>query len=65
MSKKLENIDIEVNELKGKNLPTWEVVIPNRKSILLLRLVIFYLLIVLKAVLTIYFHTSPYMKNKI
>ncbi len=25
MSKKLENIDIEVNELKGKNLPTWEV----------------------------------------
>ena len=33
MSKKLENIDIEVNELKGKNLPTWEVVIPNRKSI--------------------------------
>ena len=61
MSKKLENIDIEVNELKGKNLPTWEVVI----ALLLLRLVIFYLLIVLKAVLTIYFHTSPYMKNKI
>ncbi len=26
-------IYIEVNELKGKNLPTWEVVIPNRKSI--------------------------------
>ena len=33
MSKKLENIDIEVNELKGKNLPTWEVIIPKKKSI--------------------------------
>ena len=33
MSKKIENIDIEVNELKEKNLPTWEVVIPNKKSI--------------------------------
>ncbi|MDF7638783.1 DUF2969 domain-containing protein [Lactobacillus sp. ESL0791] len=33
MSKKAENIDIEVNELKGKNVPTWEVVIPNKKAI--------------------------------
>ncbi|BAQ57439.1 DUF2969 domain-containing protein [Lactobacillus acetotolerans] len=33
MSKKLENIDIEVNELKDKSIPTWEVIIPNKKSI--------------------------------
>ncbi|RVU71277.1 MULTISPECIES: DUF2969 domain-containing protein [Lactobacillus] len=33
MSKRIENIDIEVNELKGKSLPTWEVIIPNKKSI--------------------------------
>lgn len=33
MSKKIENIDVEVNELKGKSVPTWEVVIPNKKSI--------------------------------
>ena len=33
MAKKLVNIDIEVNELKGKALPTWEVVIPNKKAI--------------------------------
>lgn len=33
MSKKLENIDIEVNELKNKSIPTWEVIIPNKKSI--------------------------------
>ncbi len=77
MSKKLENIDIEVNELKGKSLPTWEVVIPNKKSIGLiekgegryrattLRLAMFYLLIVLKVVLMICFHTSHYMKSNI
>lgn len=33
MSKKTQNIDVEVNELKGKGIPTWEVVIPNKKSI--------------------------------
>lgn len=33
MSKKIQNIEIEVNELKGKNAPTWEVIIPNKKSI--------------------------------
>ncbi|CCI85451.1 hypothetical protein FC52_GL000418 [Lactobacillus pasteurii DSM 23907 = CRBIP 24.76] len=33
MSKKIENIDVEVNELKGKSIPTWEVIIPNKKSI--------------------------------
>lgn len=33
MSKKMEHIDVEVNELKGKSIPTWEVVIPNKKSI--------------------------------
>lgn len=33
MSKKLVNIDVEVNELKGKSVPTWEVIIPNKKSI--------------------------------
>lgn len=33
MSKKIENIDVEVNELKGKSVPTWELVIPNKKSI--------------------------------
>lgn len=33
MSKKIENIDVEVNELKGKSVPTWEVIIPNKKSI--------------------------------
>ena len=33
MSKKLENISIEVNELKGKSIPSWEVIIPNKKAI--------------------------------
>ncbi|MBD5431520.1 DUF2969 domain-containing protein [Lactobacillus agrestimuris] len=33
MSKKMQNIEIEVNELKGKSAPTWEVIIPNKKSI--------------------------------
>ena len=33
MSKKTQNIDIEVNELKGKSVPTWKVVIPNKKDI--------------------------------
>lgn len=33
MSKKTQNIDIEVNELKGKSVPTWEVVVPNKKAI--------------------------------
>ncbi|WEV71496.1 DUF2969 domain-containing protein [Lactobacillus sp. ESL0785] len=33
MSKKPENINIEINEVKGKEIPTWEVVIPNRKTI--------------------------------
>lgn len=33
MSKKLENIDIEVNERKGSPNPTWEVIIPGKKSI--------------------------------
>lgn len=33
MSKKIENIDVEVNELKGRSVPTWEVIIPNKKSI--------------------------------
>lgn len=33
MSKKPENINVEINELKEKENPTWEVVIPNKKSI--------------------------------
>ncbi|MDO4912119.1 MAG: DUF2969 domain-containing protein [Lactobacillus sp.] len=33
MSKKPANIQIEVNELKGKKQPTWEVVIPGKASI--------------------------------
>lgn len=33
MSKKLENISIEVNELKGKSIPSWKVIIPNKKAI--------------------------------
>jgi hypothetical protein len=33
MSKKSENIEIEVNELRGKTVPSWEVVIPNKKTI--------------------------------
>lgn len=33
MAKKIENIDVEVNEIKGRNVPTWEVIIPNKKSI--------------------------------
>ncbi|WEV37771.1 DUF2969 domain-containing protein [Lactobacillus sp. ESL0677] len=33
MSKKPENINIEINEVKDKEIPTWEVVIPNKKSI--------------------------------
>ena len=33
MSKKLENIDIEFNEINFKNLTTWEVIIHNKKSI--------------------------------
>lgn len=33
MSRKLESIDIEVNERKGASTPTWEVVIPGKRSI--------------------------------
>ncbi|BDR60373.1 DUF2969 domain-containing protein [Lactobacillus xylocopicola] len=33
MSKKPENINVEINELKGKENPTWEVIIPNKKTI--------------------------------
>ena len=33
MSRKPENINVEINELKGKENPTWEVVIPNKKAI--------------------------------
>ena len=33
MSRKLESIDIEVNERKGTSAPTWEVVIPGKRSI--------------------------------
>lgn len=33
MSRNQENIGIEVNELKGRKVPTWEVVIPNKKQI--------------------------------
>lgn len=33
MSRKLESIDIEVNERKGTANPTWEVVIPGKRSI--------------------------------
>lgn len=33
MSKKLENINIEVNERKGSVNPTWEVIIPGKKTI--------------------------------
>ena len=33
MSKKPENINVEINEVKGKENPTWEVVIPQKKSI--------------------------------
>lgn len=33
MTKNLENIEIEVNELKDKSIPTWEVVIPNKRAI--------------------------------
>lgn len=33
MSRKAQNIEVEVNELEGKSVPTWEVVIPNKKSI--------------------------------
>ncbi|EEQ68195.2 hypothetical protein LBJG_00623 [Lactobacillus jensenii 1153] len=37
MSKKLENISIEVNELKGKSIPSWEVIIPNKKLLVSLK----------------------------
>ena len=33
MSRSQENIGIEVKELKGRSLPTWEVVIPKKKTI--------------------------------
>lgn len=33
MSRKPENINVEINELKGKENPTWEVIIPNKKTI--------------------------------
>lgn len=33
MSRKLESIDIEVNERKGTPMPTWEVIIPGKRSI--------------------------------
>ncbi|MBP2057833.1 phosphoenolpyruvate carboxylase [Lactobacillus colini] len=33
MSRKLESIDIEVNEKKGVANPTWEVIIPGKRSI--------------------------------
>lgn len=33
MSRKLESIDIEVNERKGTPVPTWEVIIPGKRSI--------------------------------
>ena len=33
MSKKLENIDIEVNELKGKNLPTGKLLFLTRSPL--------------------------------
>jgi hypothetical protein len=33
MSKKPENINIEINEIKGNEMPTWEVVIPRKKKI--------------------------------
>lgn len=33
MSKKLENIEIEVNEQKNASVPTWEVIIPGKKSV--------------------------------
>ena len=33
MSRKLESIDIEVNERKGTATPTWEVIIPGKRSI--------------------------------
>ncbi|MBI0022090.1 MULTISPECIES: DUF2969 family protein [Lactobacillus] len=32
MSKKPENINIEINEINGKDNPTWEVVIPQKKK---------------------------------
>ncbi|QNQ82487.1 DUF2969 domain-containing protein [Lactobacillus sp. PV037] len=33
MSRKQQNIEIEVNEKKGVAIPTWEVVIPGKQSI--------------------------------
>ncbi len=33
MAKNFESIDIEVNERKGLQYPTWEVVIPSRRTI--------------------------------
>ena len=33
MSKKPENINIEINEIKGNKTPTWEVIIPHKKEI--------------------------------
>ena len=33
MSKKPENINININELKEKENPTWEVVVPDKKVI--------------------------------
>ena len=33
MSRNQENIGIEVNELSGRRVPTWEVVIPKKHQI--------------------------------
>ena len=33
MSRNQENIGIEVNELSGRRVPTWEVVIPKKRQI--------------------------------
>ncbi|MCO6527595.1 MAG: DUF2969 domain-containing protein [Lactobacillus sp.] len=33
MSKKPENINVEINEVKNRENPTWEVVIPHKKTI--------------------------------
>lgn len=39
MSRKQENIGIEVNELTGRKVPTWEVVVPKKFQIGLIELV--------------------------
>ena len=33
MSKGIKNINIEVNKITNKEVPTWEVVIPNQKTL--------------------------------